>query len=181
LEDPTPELSKFDVAIYLLDPHVFDTTENALIEQMSMGIVPIVFNQCSEKYIVQNGLTGFTIKTKEEFKDIIWGIYNKNIQMEQIGQQAKKYVCSTFTREIMVEKMNKIYRDIIYNESGRSLNFSKIIGKTPYDWFNSCLAPDVNAFNHEVMLGDTKQSPRQFLKYFPYDAQLKQLCHDKNI
>ena len=181
LEDPTQELSKFDVAAYLLNPYVFDTTENALIEQMSMGIVPIVFDQCSEKYIIEDGITGFTIKTKEEFKNVIWDVYNKYVSKEKIGQQAKYYVCSTFTRKNMVEKMHKIYRNIIYSESAHPLDFRKIIGETPHDWFNSCLAPDPDAFNREVMLGDTKQSPRQFLKYFPHDEKLKQMCYDKNI
>ena len=43
-EELIKELSKINVLAYILNPRHYGTTENALLETMSMGIVPIVLN-----------------------------------------------------------------------------------------------------------------------------------------
>jgi glycosyltransferase involved in cell wall biosynthesis len=68
------ELSKLDVVAYLLNPDNYGTTENALLEMMAMGIPVIVFNQCSEKYIVNSG--GYKISSKQEFEEIVRLLYS---------------------------------------------------------------------------------------------------------
>ena len=59
--DVIGELARFDIFPYLLNPLHYGTTENALLEAMAMGVVPIVLDNPAERHIVRNGETGLII------------------------------------------------------------------------------------------------------------------------
>ena len=56
--DVIGELARFDIMPYLLNPLHYGTTENALLEAMAMGVVPVVLNNPAERQLVRNGETG---------------------------------------------------------------------------------------------------------------------------
>ena len=67
-----------------------------------------------------------------------------------------------------------MYRDVIYNHPAKSVDFEKLWGTTPNEWFKFSLAPDANAMKKEVMKNNDKQSIHQFIRYFPKDEKLKE-------
>jgi hypothetical protein len=164
-----------DVIAYLLNDYTFATTENALLEMMSMGLPVVVFDQCSEKYIVDDYKTGIKIKSREEFSESVWNLYKNKTLRENLGENAKKHVNKIYTQENMVRNMHLIYRDIMYHYPAKVVDFEKLWGKTPYDWFKFSLAPDKDAMKKEVMKNNDKQSIHQFIRYFPEDEKLKSL------
>ena len=174
-QDPASELARMDVIAYLLNDYTFATTENALLEMMSVGLPVIVFDQCSEQYIVDDRETGIKIKSKIEFREAILALYENKSLRKKLGDAAKKYVNSTYTQENMVRNMHLIYRDIMYHYPAKVVDFEKLWGKTPYDWFKFSLAPDKDAMKKEVMKNNDKQSIHQFIRYFPEDEKLKSL------
>ena len=52
-------LADADIFFYPLQPDHYGTAENALIEAMSLGLVPVVMNNPAERAIVRDGETGF--------------------------------------------------------------------------------------------------------------------------
>ena len=174
-QDPSSELARMDAIAYLLNDYTFATTENALLEMMSMKLPVVVFDQCSEQYIVDNYKTGIKIKNHKEFSEAIRDLYKNKGLRENIGRDAKKHVNEIYTQENMVRNMHKMYRDVMYHYPSKSMDFEKLWGTTPYEWFKFSLAPDKDAMNKEVMKNTDKQSIHQFIKYFPENDKLKSL------
>lgn len=167
------ELAKLDVVAYLLNPDNYGTTENALLEIMAMGIPVVVFDQCSEKHIIKSEtMGGYKITSKPEFVEVINSLYNYPDKKKFVGENAKKYVRSTFTLENMVGQMHNVYKNVMTQPS-REMNFKPVLGTTPLEWFISCTAPDGSTLKKEVMQNESKQSIKQFQHYFPEDEQLK--------
>ena len=64
---PAATLSALDVFVYLLNPTHYGTAENALLEAMSLGVIPIVLNNAAETSIVENGVNGLVVRDPKEF------------------------------------------------------------------------------------------------------------------
>jgi len=64
--DPAAALAEADIFFYPLRRAHYGTAENALVEAMSMGLVPVVFDNPAETKIVAHGKTGFVAHTVEE-------------------------------------------------------------------------------------------------------------------
>lgn len=175
VQHPELELAQFDIGAYLLNDYVFNTTENALLEQMAMGVPVITFDQCSEHYIITDGV-GIKIKTKRDFMNAVKSLYQSRAYCKELGNNASKYVRSTFTCENMVRGLHSVYREILH-QPAKMMDFNSVIGKTPHEWFGSCLAPVGDAMNHIVMESHAKQSLNQFMGFFPEDQELKGFNH----
>ncbi len=61
--DPARVLSEADVFLYLLRPDHYGTAENALVEAMSIGLVPVVMDNSAELAIVRHGVTGLVARS----------------------------------------------------------------------------------------------------------------------
>lgn len=59
--DPTPFLYQSDYLLYLLNPFHYGTSENALVEAMSLGVIPIVMGNPAETCIVKDNVTGIVL------------------------------------------------------------------------------------------------------------------------
>lgn len=103
------ELCSLNILIYLLDPKHFGTTENALLEAMYMGIVPIVLNNSPEKYIVQDKKTGFIVRSIEEFKDVVQWLRDNPLERKNIGIDAYKYIQDRFSAKNTNKNLNSYY------------------------------------------------------------------------
>jgi hypothetical protein len=66
----------------------------------------------------------------------------------------------------MVDKMNLVYKEIM-SKPAKLTDFRSIVGTTPEQWFKSCLDPNGSSLSKEVMHNESKQSIKQFQKYFP--------------
>jgi len=135
-EDIYKEFAKLDVLIYLLNPEHYGTAENALLEAMAMGIVPIVLNNPAEMQIVEHKKTGIIIESPEELADAIdWLVANPE-EREKISEQASIEIRSRYTAIEMERKMNEEYKDLI-KVTKKFFKYSSIFGKKPYEWFMS--------------------------------------------
>lgn len=64
--DPVSALAEADIFFYPLRRDHYGTAENALIEAMSMGLVPVVLDNPAETKIVVNGESGFVADSIDE-------------------------------------------------------------------------------------------------------------------
>ncbi|MBU0777708.1 glycosyltransferase [Patescibacteria group bacterium] len=189
VQDIVSELKNINVLAYILNPKHYGTTENALLESMSMGIVPVVLNNPAEKYIVDNNVNGFIVNSKEEFKNIIKWLYENPIERQKIGKQAAKSVRKRFSIENTESELNIHYQNILQIKK-KKIDFLDIFGKTPSEWFLSCQKnkdifseDEINYLNNDefdnyMLFEETKGSVFHFSKYFSHDQKLKKMVRN---
>jgi len=181
------ELSSINVLAYILNPEHYGTTENALLECMSLGIVPIVLNNKCEECIVNDGIAGFIVKNKEEFAKKIEYLYKNPEKRKEMGILASKFVREKFSVERTELRLNEFYKELMLSNK-REINFKEIFGSTPDKWFLSCqrdryifqedgtifISSYITKEYAKYMLHEeTKGSVFHFSKYFPENELLR--------
>jgi glycosyltransferase involved in cell wall biosynthesis len=168
------ELAQIDVLGYLLNPYHFGTTENAMLEAMSMGIPAVVLDQCAEKYLIDQNDTGYRVKNKTEYETAIRYLYENPSTRYRIGQNGRNRVLQNLELSNTVHRLNHAY-DLVLREQKRRLGFDKIFGATPYDWYQAGLPPGGLEKISTYLSDSTKGSVRQWAKYYPNDEKLEVL------
>jgi len=171
--------------VYLLNPNHYGTTENALLEAMACGAVPVVLNNPIEMSIVQNGRTGLVVDSPESFARAISLLNRDPEARRRMGEAARADVLSRFSLETTAQQLNGHYRRVM-DMAKRDMDFAFVFGSTPSDWFLSCLGSSQLLFDdpdgcghrderlqHPVLYERTKSSAFHFLHYFPDDARLR--------
>jgi glycosyltransferase involved in cell wall biosynthesis len=64
--DPAAALAEADIFFYPLRPDHYGTAENALVEAMSLGLVPVVLDNPAETRIVTHGESGLVARSLDE-------------------------------------------------------------------------------------------------------------------
>lgn len=134
-------LSLFDVFGYPLMEYHTCTTENSILEAMAAEVVPVLINQLTEKYIVENGKTGFLVSGAEEYGQVMRYIYNNPDKRKEIGKNARKYVVNKYNSNSI---QNELYENCveIMEQPKRIFNFKHIVGNSPEKWFLSGTGKD---------------------------------------
>jgi hypothetical protein len=135
--DIASELGTINVNAYLLNPQHYGTTENALLEAMAMGVVPVVLDNACEHNIVEHGKTGLIVHSPTEFADAIQWLSENPSERVKLGRRAAKFVRERFSAEFMEASLNEYYNSVLPMEK-RKIDFSDIFGADPSDWFLSC-------------------------------------------
>ncbi|WP_232035678.1 glycosyltransferase family 4 protein [Methylomusa anaerophila] len=145
VNDIKPVLAQFDVFGYPLMPYHTCTTENAILEAMAAEVPPVVLNQLTEKYIVQDGKTGILVSGREEYGQAMNLLYNNPEFRRFLGKNAREHVLSKFT---LKKLSDSFYRncEIAMQQPKQILNFRKHMGNSPAEWFISCLGKDCQSF-----------------------------------
>lgn len=179
------ELGAINVLAYLLNPCHYGTAENALLEAMAMGVVPVVLNNPAERHIVEHERTGLVVNSPSEFADAIEYLAEHPEERCAIGMRAAATVRSQYT----VEKMEAAFRGhygAIMQDQKRPIVFQEIFGTTPDQWFLSCQpAPELFGENGRVrlppevlgsfnFLEKTKGSVFHFNSSFPDNGKLRE-------
>jgi L-malate glycosyltransferase len=164
--DLPAELAQLDMLGYLLNPQHFGTTENAMLEAMSMGIPPVCIDQCAEKYLVKNYETGFLIKDKSDYLTVTCALYNNPKYRHAMGKRAREHILTNLELENTIAKLNEVYDKVIL-EDKRIFDIEEVYGKYPRDWYKSGLPPGgiKNLSGH--LQDSSKGSIKQWQKYFP--------------
>ncbi|ADY54937.1 glycosyl transferase group 1 [Syntrophobotulus glycolicus DSM 8271] len=139
------QLETLDVFGYPLNPYHFGTTENVVLEAMSIGLPVVMLNQCTEKYIVTHKTDGLLANNAEEYVKLMRYLYYSPDERVRIGENAKETVLNKYSIKRNVEGMRKVF----YNEISRPkrlFDFNSIFGIEPYEWFLSCLGEDKKMF-----------------------------------
>jgi glycosyltransferase involved in cell wall biosynthesis len=135
--DIVRELSTINVMAYLLNPHHYGTAENALLEAMSMGIVPIVLDNSAELNIVEDQRTGLIVRSRSEFADAVEWLANNPKERFDLGSRAAITIRERFSFKNMNALFCNHYEEVNI-ENKKIIQFSSIFGTSPAEWFTSC-------------------------------------------
>jgi len=175
-------LRELDVLIYLLNPYHYGTAENALIEAMAMGVIPIVLGNPAELEIVKDGVNGLVISSQENLDFMIKKISLDGELRGRLSVTAAESARKEFSFKLSAVKFAHVYREIALDQK-KKFNFLKIFGERPSDWFLAFqknksqfkgeeIHLDDCKYNYYLMLEKTKGSIIHFNKYFKNDQIL---------
>jgi glycosyltransferase involved in cell wall biosynthesis len=88
--DPVSALAEADIFFYPLRRDHYGTAENALVEAMSMGLVPVVFDNPAETRIVAHGKSGFVAHTIDECVSCLRRLVRAPSLREEMGANAAR-------------------------------------------------------------------------------------------
>ena len=188
--DMAQALSEINVLVYLLNPKHYGTAENALLEAMAMGVVPVVLDNPAERCIVQHGETGLVVQTPEEFATAMHWLYHHTEEREAMGQRAAQSVRDRFSAEQTETGLRRQYIRMM-DCAKQPMCFKTLFGTDPASWFLACQE------NHDIFSGDSfiergdaglepmlyersKGSVFHFSRYFPKHRVLKRWADKLN-
>jgi hypothetical protein len=179
---------KMDVLGYLLCENNYATTENVILEAMACAVPVVTRGNPPERYIINNGTTGYLIESREEYVQILKELYSNRDKCKKIGQSGREHVCRSYSAAVNCERfVQTVWK--VQNESPCVRQFGKILGETPYEWFGKFTGKDRKLFEKlnggeledilkslpPIYTGKTKSSVRHFAKYYPQDTALAEL------
>jgi L-malate glycosyltransferase len=186
--DIAQELASFDVLAYILNPLHYGTAENALLEAMAMGVVPIVLNNPAERYLVQHMETGVVVQGPEEFADALDWLAAHHAERARLSANAAATVRAAFAIERTAESLQGHYQAVLA-EDKRAFDLRPIFGREPADWFRSCQGNEVWRFwndgdsrpvagrGPEFLYERTKSSVFHYRTVYPTDGRLASWAH----
>jgi glycosyltransferase involved in cell wall biosynthesis len=182
--DVASELAALNVLAYLLNPEHYGTTENALLEAMATGIVPVVLDNAAECQIVEDRGTGLVVRSPAEFAEAIRWLVDNPGHRHQLGLQAARSVRERFSVEKTEASLRSHYWDVLTGEKSQVV-FEGVFGSGPAEWFLSCQR-DKDVFGEDGsihlvggiaashgLLEETKGTVFHFSEHFPADARLR--------
>jgi glycosyltransferase involved in cell wall biosynthesis len=134
--DPAAALASADIFFYPLQRDHYGTAENALVEAMSLGLVPLVLDNPAEKGIVQDGATGFVASSIEEIGSLLEMLLLLPDVREKISRKAIRAIAETRTPAMSAQDFMILWLGMLA-EPARACDFAGAIGKTPAEWFLS--------------------------------------------
>lgn len=176
------DLTDLDVLIYLLNPQHYGTAENALLEAMAMGVVPIVLDNHAETCIVQQAVTGWIVREPADFAELMQQLAAKPTILNEMGRQASQIVREHYSFVRMQSGLNRLYTELA-KQNKAVHDFLPAFGETAADWFRAFQSPELvipasaqQLATNSSLLGANKGSVFHFLRYFPDDPELINLA-----
>ncbi|UVC09669.1 glycosyltransferase family 4 protein [Rhizobium sp. TH2] len=134
--DPRTALSQSSIFFYPLQLDHYGTAENALIEAMSLGLVPVVLANPAECAIVRQGQTGFIASSIAECTEILEMLLANPDRVAEAGANAREVAASAFVPERSARQFVDLWSSLMRQEKRRH-DFARITGATPRDWFEA--------------------------------------------
>ena len=134
--DPQAALQQSQIFFYPLQPDHYGTAENALIEAMSLGLVPVVLANPAECAIIEHGVTGFIGTTIADCAAILDMLLVSFDVVRAVGARAAALVAERYTAEHSAAAFSTLWAGLI-TVPKRSVDFAAVIGDTPLDWYLS--------------------------------------------
>lgn len=130
-------LAIFDVFGYPLSPYHYGTCDQVLAEAMACGVVPVVFDNPMEKYMVKNGKTGIVVKDKAEYKKAVERLYSNSNLRNKLANNAKKEAFQRFSLDKMINEWENIFDDCLKVRKTEKMWSGKYKGmtSTPFQIF----------------------------------------------
>jgi glycosyltransferase involved in cell wall biosynthesis len=132
--DPAVALSDADIFFYPLQPHHYGTAENALIEAMSIGLVPVVLDNPAELAIVRHGETGFVARSIEDCVSLLQTLLSSPDIRERLSRNAIDHVAETRTAEQSASDFMILWLGLL-SRPPLHCDLRGAIGDSPAEWF----------------------------------------------
>jgi len=186
--DIARELADFDALVYLLNPLHYGTTENALLEAMAMGVVPVVLDNPAERYLVTHLQTGIIVDGPRTFADALDWLAANPDEHARLSANAARVTRTRFAVERTADKLMAHYQAVL-KEDKRSYDFRPIFGHEPADWFRTCQGDENWRFSDShtskpavgsgpaFLYERTKSSVFHYRAIYPSDARLARWAH----
>jgi len=183
VDDPGEVLAGIDIFAYLLNPQHYGTAENALLEAMASGSVPVVYDNPCERQIVENGRTGILVSSHEEFARAVGFLNSNRSAAAAMSRAAAETVRERFQIGNTVAKLDEVYNAVM-TRPATSRDLSSFIGRTPWQWclsgagrYRKSLEDFSPAMPDQVpiLYERSKGSPRHFARAFPGDGDLRKM------
>lgn len=134
--DPRAALCRSRIFFYPLQPDHYGTAENALIEAMSLGLVPVVLANPAECAIIRQGQTGFIASSIAECAEIIEMLLADPDRVAEVGARAREVAASAFSAKRSAHQFVDLWSGLM-QEPKRAHDFRRITGGTPRQWFEA--------------------------------------------
>ena len=134
--DPRAALSRSRIFFYPLQPDHYGTAENALIEAMSLGLVPVVLANPAECAIVRQGQTGFIASSIGGCREILEMLLADPDRVAAVGADAREVAATAFTAGRSARQFVDLWSRLM-QEPKLSHDFRPITGATPRQWFEA--------------------------------------------
>jgi hypothetical protein len=132
--DPRQALQNSAIFFYPLQPDHYGTAENALIEAMSLGLVPVVLANPAECAIVEHGVTGFVASSVEGCTKILDRLLEEPGEAARVGAHAARVASEKYTPERSAAAFVPLWQSL-QKEPKHAHDFATITGRTPLDWY----------------------------------------------
>ncbi len=133
-DEPASALDQAGIFFYPLQPDHYGTAENALVEAMSLGLVPVVMNNAAEMAIVRHGETGFVAQTANECTNWLQVLLSSPERRSRMSRNAIDYVARWRTPAQSARDFMILWLGLLAIPA-RQHDFRAAIGDNPADWF----------------------------------------------
>lgn len=131
---PAQALAEADIFFYPLQRGHYGTAENALVEAMSLGLVPVVLDNPAETAIVRDGQTGLVASSIDECAHLLQILLRSQPLRRRLSSNAIRHIAETRTPAHSVQAFVALWRDLA-GERPRQPDFRSAVGCDPADWF----------------------------------------------
>ena len=165
-----------DIFFYPLQPDHYGTAENALIEAMSLGLVPVVMNNPAERAIVRDRDTGFIANSIEQAASVLQMLLASADVRARVSRNAATFVAESRTPEQSARDFMVLWLGLLAKPP-RRCDFRAAIGGSPAEWFGATQGSPGAAWSPATMdpRQRTKGSLAHFESVFAGDASLARL------
>ena len=133
---PAQALASAEIFFYPLQPDHYGTAENALIEAMSLGLVPVVLDNPAEAAIVRHNETGLIARSIDECTALLQGLLGSKEERERLSRNAAAAVANSRNPARSAEAFLNLWR-LLLDEAPRVPEFGAAVGGTPAEWYLS--------------------------------------------
>ena len=113
IDNIEPYLAVFDIFAYPLNPNHYGTAEQVLQEAMAAGVVPVVFNNPAEKFLVKHLETGLTARNLIEYCEYIKLLYKNEPLRKELSANCKNYAKTHFSLASLAKEWDSVFSNIL--------------------------------------------------------------------
>ncbi|HEY5379064.1 MAG TPA: glycosyltransferase, partial [Pseudolabrys sp.] len=173
---PNEALAQADIFFYPLQHEHYGTAENALVEAMSLGLVPVVLGNLAETAIVTHGETGLVAQTIDQCPALLKALLDDPGLLRRLSANAAAHIAATRTPARSADAFGVLWRALA-EETPRHPDFRGAVGATPADWFLATQQHPGDKRSPQIVpdLIAAKGTLSHFEKAFAGDASLARL------
>ncbi len=175
--DPRAALQAAGIFFYPLREDHYGTAENALIEAMSLGLVPVVLANPAEKAIVTDGVDGVVATDPADMAARLGRLLAEPDERVRLSAAARATAHDRYQPRRSAGLLEEHYRALI-GEPRTKIDFAALLGSKPADWFLSTQQRDRESDGERMFAAGgslSKGSIDHFLATFPDDPGLRAL------